>query len=101
MALMKLTPFSGALFSVSLEEKSLVAEHSDLGCYPGIQQRIYDDACDVGFAILGRVGVTTWCLAKEERDGEGDLQVTIFEPTPETLRKYPHLAGWTVHVLND
>lgn len=91
----------GERFSVSLEDKSLVTEHSDLGRNVQILQRLYDDACDVGIAIRGRIGVTYWYMHEEERDNEGDLQVTIYKPCPETLHKYPLLKGWTVHILND
>ena len=90
----------GERFSVSREEKSLLAEHSDLGRVQ-LQQRLYDDACDVGIAIRGKGGVTVWYLHEEQCDREGDLEVTIYMPTSETLRKHPQLEGWTVHILND
>ena len=91
----------GEKFSVSLESKTLVTEHSDLGRAVQLQQRLYDDACDVGIAIRGKGGVTVWFLHEEKKDDEGDLQVTIYEPTSETLHKYPAVKGWTVHILND
>jgi hypothetical protein len=37
----------------------------------------------------------------DQHDNEGDLQVSYYKPTPEAIRKYPQLEGWTIHILND
>ncbi len=82
--------------------KILVAEHSDMGRIDLLSQ-LYDDACDVGFAVYNQRtnAMTRWHLIREEKDSEGDLQVTIFGPCSETLRMHRNLQGWTLHVLND
>ncbi len=88
--------------SVNTMNKVLTAEHSDMGNIPLLSQ-LYDDACDVGLAMLNtQTGVTTrWHLLRKEKDNKGDLQVTIFAPCCETLRMHRNLEGWTFHVLND
>lgn len=99
MALRNITPKSSSMFSVDVAEKMMIVEHSTLR--PQYVQ-LYDDACDAGIAIRSeRTGaITYWYFAEEIKDGEGDLQVTILKPVTETVRKFPHLEGWTVHVLN-
>lgn len=49
--------YSSKFFSYHKETNTLVAEHSDMNNAP-ILNRIYDDACDVGFKIRSeRTGV--------------------------------------------
>lgn len=88
--------------SVSVSRKLLVTEHSDMGNMP-ILAPLYDDACDVGFALHNALtGVTTrWHMIEEKRDADGDLLVTVFGPCSETVRLTPVLEGWKLHVLND
>jgi hypothetical protein len=88
--------------TVNTGSKMLVTEHSDMGNMPLLSQ-LYDDACDVGLAMLNtQTGAQTrWHLLREEKDAEGDLQVTVFAPCHETLRMHRALQGWTLHVLND
>lgn len=88
--------------TVNTASKMLVTERSDMGNMPLLSQ-LYDDACDVGLALHNeQTGKTTrWHLLREEKDGEGELQVTIFAPCSETLRFHRSLQGWTLHVLND
>jgi hypothetical protein len=99
---LNVTQVNARLFSVSKESKMMVADHSDLGNVD-LFQRLYDDAADAGFALFNPLtgAVTRWSLEREERNNEDELQVCIFSPCPETLRTFPQLAGWTVHVLND
>ena len=89
-------------FTVSNKSRTFVAEASDLKGY-NLQQRIFDDACDVGFGLwnVATGAVTRWAHYDDTRDAEGDLQVSYYTPTPETLRKFPQLEGWKIHILND
>jgi len=89
-------------FSVYASNKSLIAEASCLrDC--NLYQRLYDDAADAGFALWNEKTntVTRWYYGEDKRDKEGEVTVTLFHPTSETLRRHPQLAGWVVHVLND
>lgn len=82
--------------------KRIVVEHSDIGnC--NIAAQLYDDACDVGIVLYNPfTGRTTrWYLQQEVKDQEGELQVTVFKPTSETLHKHPANEGWELHILND
>lgn len=89
-------------FNVAKKSKILVSEASDLREH-NLKQPLYDDAADAGFALWNPAtnAVTRWAFAEEVRDNEGDLLVTYYSPTPETLRKFPQLNGWTIHILND
>lgn len=88
--------------TVDSGRKRLITDHSDTGNMPLLSQ-LYDDACDVGLAMLNtQTGVQTrWALKEEVKDSEGELQVTIFVPCSESVYKTPALEGWTLHVLND
>lgn len=103
MALLNISPFTATnpTWSISMEHKTLVAEHSDLG-NPNLYNRIYDDACDVGIALYSpKTGKTViWYLADEIKR-EGDLEVWVFRPIAEHVYRHPVLAGWEVHILND
>lgn len=82
--------------------KLLVAEISDLGLY-GFD-RLYDDACDVGFALRNpRTGnVTRWAVATEVRDPrENELLGWMCVPCDESIRKNPELAGYSFNIIND
>jgi len=89
-------------FHINVKTKWIVVEHSDIG-RRSILNRLYDDACDVGVVLYNSFTnrTTRWYLHEEKRDNEGDLQVSIFKPCPETLRKYPGNEGWELHILND
>jgi hypothetical protein len=90
------------LFSVSNEYKMFVADASDLRGH-NLEQRMYDDSADVGFALWNaRTNtVTRWAYYAEQRDRENELLVTLYAPLPSTLRTHPQLNGWKVHVIND
>lgn len=87
---------------VNPQTKLIVVEHSDLG-RRSIEEQLYDDACDVGVALYNPTTTrnTRWYWAKEKKDADGDLQVTILRPCSESIYKYPTLEGWELHVLND
>ncbi len=91
------------LFSWNKFTKTGVAEHSDL--HNVRITPLYDDACDVGFAVRNReTGVLTrWTVSHEVYDGteDNELVATVFSPAPETLRACPALVGYTIHLLND
>jgi hypothetical protein len=89
-------------FTVTNQYKLMYTDASDLRGY-NLYQQLYDDAADVGFALWNAATntVTRWHWAEERRDAEGELQVEYYLPTTETLRKYPQLAGWKVHIVND
>jgi len=88
-------------WSISLQHRRLVSEHSSLGS-PKLHNLIYDDAIDVGIALYSpNTGHTiTWHLHEEIMRGE-DLAVWVFRPIWEDLNKHPQLKGWEVHILND
>ena len=73
---MKLTPafLSSVRFSYSKNDYTFYAEMSDLP-RRFIFRPLYDDAADVGFAIVSRKtgNVRTFSLVEEKQDGEGDI----------------------------
>jgi hypothetical protein len=97
-------PLQTTQFSISPEHKNFVAEASDLGFKPGQSPYglLYDDACDAGLTLTNPLtGASThWMLSQEDTD-EGDIVAWIYKPLPETLRKFPKLQHWEVHILND
>lgn len=93
-----------AVFSVHKAEKMFTVEESTLlGNFPNAFGQIFPDACDIGFRMLSQNtgNVCDWVESKKEFSNEGELLVTIFEPTSTSGRRMPQLKGWTVHVLND
>lgn len=89
--------------SHSKDKQLLIGEVSDMGV-PNFLQRLYDDACDVGFALRNpRSGnVTRWALKDtivDEREGE--LLGWMMVPTPESIRKQPELKGYQLNLIND
>lgn len=94
-----------ALHRTTNGSRQLHIEHSDMG-RPDIFQRIYDDACDVGFATETPRGVVEWVHSSDVTSGDGvhepkEVVAWLFAPMPESIRKWPDLAGWELHVLND
>lgn len=82
----------------------LVAEISTLtmGGRRQIFRQVMPDAADEGFTLRTEKGneVDFWAV-DEIRDGEGELQATVFWPTPEALRQCPQAVGFEIHILND
>ena len=66
-------------------------------------QRLYDDAMDVGFAVKSsKTGdVVTYAMSHVEKDAEGELLYWRYEPTSESVRKYPFCRGSMIMVFND
>lgn len=103
MSQLHVLPMLAARFTVVAKNKAMIAEASDFGynVCRAPYERLYDDACDVGIAIQGHRGTARFFLADTDEDGEGDIAGWRFEPTPETLRAFPGLAGWHVTIIND
>jgi hypothetical protein len=87
-------------FSVHLSDKLMIAEASNLT--GKLMGQMYDDACDVGMAIHKdkTSKESEWNLVKTDEDNE-DVFGWNFEPTAESIRKFPNLRGWTVLIIND
>ena len=82
--------------------KLLLADISDLGLRRF--ERLYDDACDVGFALRNPEtgNITRWSLLDEIRDPrENELLGWMLVPTFETLNKQPELRGYQFNIVND
>ena len=102
MAQLEVTKYSSEGISHNAHRGLLVCEASDLG--RGFRlERLYDDACDVGMALINpRTGnVTRWSLKEEVRDQEHELLGWMMVPTPETVRKQPELASYQLNIVND
>lgn len=91
------------LFTVTTAQDgsiALVTEASDLG--PNWLQRIYPDACDVGFVVKTKRGNSIqYAAVRREKDPDGDIIQWVLEPTTEAVRAVPACAGTSVVVLND
>jgi hypothetical protein len=90
-------------FTHNVQAKTLVAEISDLQLNKF--DALYDDACDVGFAVRNsKTGnITRWALADEIRSNDADNEVMgwYFIPTPESLRRNPVMEGYCMTLIND
>ena len=75
-----------------------VAEASTIG-YKG-PQRIYDDACDVGIALEGKLCTLHFYEASRDIHGE-DIGGWRFKLIPEEARAFPKLADITILIIND
>lgn len=92
---------NGKKFHWNQNFKTGMADASELGFKPGEVPggQLYDDACDVGITLCN-VHKTHWSYHGDIHRGD-ELQGWIFVPCPEDVRKWPHLQGWKVHILND
>jgi len=81
--------------------KRFVAEMSDLGHINFLP--LYDDACDVGLALVSSKTLATsrWHLVETSRDNDQDITAWVLHPTAGTLRYFPKLAGYQMFILND
>jgi hypothetical protein len=90
-------------FSHFPKSKRMVAEVSDLNGFGGFKP-LYDDAADVGFAIKNvKTGnITRWCVADEIRDPwDNELLGWYLAPTPESVRRNPVLADYSMTLIRD
>jgi hypothetical protein len=64
---------------------------------------LYDDACDVGFAVKSSQSgeVVTFHMVNVMKDGEGEVTGWEYELTDESARKYPECGRMTAKVFND
>ena len=79
---------------------ALVAEASDLKGLD-LERRLWDDACDVGFAIDGLKGQVVFYSERDEYNADRDLVATHFKPVDWYVRKNPALAKVRVVIYND
>lgn len=94
--------FPSRMFTVS--GKTMVAEASDMGNRH--LQPLYDDACDVGFAVKSDVTgkVVTFVMTSPFHTGEGEDREIAgwhYVPTSESFRNVPECQGMEAKVFND
>ncbi len=100
MALLHPSPISSDRFTVG--NNVLSVEASDLGRDFRLGP-VYDDACDEGFTVVSaRTGLeAVFYAAREIRDREGELQMHVFQITPESARMLGVPSTFRVEVYND
>lgn len=86
------------------EDRAYYCDASSLG-RPGVTlfNRVYDDACDVGFAMVKSNGESVVFTLDEDASGtsEGhEVSDWTFRPTAEAVAKHPKLAGCKVVIFN-
>jgi hypothetical protein len=97
-----LVEHSDKQFTYSAKDKTLVSEASDLDNRH--LERLYDDACDVGFAVKSEKtgNVVTFVLSDvklfPDDDGVCSWEYVV---APESIKQYPHYAGFKAVVFND
>ena len=96
--------FDSGSFTYTESDKTLVSEASDMGNRH--LQRLYADACDVGFAVKSdKTGnVIIYVMSAPFYHGEGEdreLAGWNYEPSSESVRKFPECAGTKAIVFND
>lgn len=101
MAQLNVVQINSKLFMHLASKKRLFTEMSDI--HNAQFQRLYDDACDVGFALRNpKTGnVTRWHLAATHKDREGDVFEWELHPCPETVRRNPSTQGYKMIIAND
>jgi hypothetical protein len=98
---LKLVEFSSKQFTYTHVNKILVSEASDMENRH--LQQIYDDACDVGFAVKSETtgNVVTYVMSEVLKNGEGEIEGWKYTPSYESIRKYPACADTKAIVFND
>jgi len=91
-------------FTYTAANKELVSEASDLNNRH--LERIYDDACDVGFAVKSETtgNVVVFVMSSPIFHGEGeDREISgwTYEPADFSIRKYPECRGMKATIFND
>ena len=83
------------------ERRAFSADVSDLDG-ADLFQRIYNDACDCGFALHNpKTGNTIRFCLFEEHNVDGDITHWTFGPIYEDIRKNQKVDGLRVIVFND
>ena len=63
--------------------------------------RLYSESKVLVMGVtLSNVHKTHWFLLEEIRQN-GELAGWVLEPCIESVQKWPHLNGWSIHILND
>jgi hypothetical protein len=89
-------------FTVVRNEKKLIVDITDLN--RPTMGRLYDDACDIGFAIRSERGNLVHFYKGEEVSesaDENEIDYWICYPCAEDVRRFPGLEGWKVILVND
>ena len=101
---LKLVEHSSNQFTYVSEKKVFVADASDLDNRH--LEKIYDDACDVGFAMKSeKTGkVITFVMESPfhtQTDDERELAGWHYVPTSESFRNVPECQGMEAKIFND
>ena len=92
---------SSKQFTYDAAKRTFAAEISDFGKNFHFE-RVYQDACDVGFVMVSeRTGKEAAFAVYEEATSEGEVTHWVLVPTPEAIRKQRQLAGTKVLIFND
>lgn len=96
------TPVSINTFIHDSSKKCFTAEASDIGDSQ-LFQRIYDDACDVGFTVYNpnTDQTITVTLLNEERDDEGEVISWTYVPNFADVQRHPKLKNYKFLIYND
>ena len=98
-----IAPFTIRQFAHQPEAKLLLADMSDLGVRAGDTpfEQLYDDACDIGIALLNpRTGSTTYWYYVAEVKERDEITMWILQPTTESCRLHPGVQCYTMHIYN-
>jgi len=101
---LNLVEFSSRQFTYHPRDKTLTAEASDLDNRH--LQKLYDDAMDVGFTVKSeKTGhVVVYVMSSPFYYGKGsdrELGGWNYEPSSESIRKYPECDGTKAIIFND
>ena len=91
-------------FGYNKAKNMYVADASELteGGKRPLFGRVYDDACDEGFAMISETGrEAKFAVDNEVRHADNDVTHWVLVPTADTIRKLPMLRGATVTIFND
>jgi hypothetical protein len=93
--------FLSSQFTYTRKNKTLVSEASDMGNRH--LQQIYDDACDVGFAVKSETtgNVVTYYMANVMKNSEDEVMGWEYHPTAESIRQIPECVDTKAIVFND
>jgi hypothetical protein len=92
-------------FTYHPDKRWFVGTASDLDPKHSFDGVVYDDACDVGFTILGRKHAVLYSQHSHRSDREGEIQVWIYRPicrhTGRAVKPGEPGYGTEVHIIND
>jgi hypothetical protein len=98
---LNLVEHSSRQFTLSADRRTLIAEASDLDNLH--LQQLYDDACDVGFAVKSeKTGkVVVFSMTSPFYNDEREIQGWHYVPTCESFRNVPGCQGMEATIFND